>query len=276
MAYRVHVVADSISPAGFRLLTMEVTYPRIIHAEMLTHREFSRGSSSSRAIPVEKMIAAVESDPFYPRPFTAKSRGMQGTEINDPVKEIQANIVWQIALGDALTRARELVELGIAKQHANRLLEPFSWITVIMSATVPPSGVSAWSNFFAQRCHPSAQPEMQEIAYKMRSSFKESRPLLNDAWHLPYVREEDKGFSPEEQRKLSVARCARVSYLNHDGVRDPAKDFDLFDFLLEQGHFSPFEHVAYAMPAMFSENQERSGNFRGWTQLRKVLPGEYR
>lgn len=277
MAYQAKVILDSVSPSGHRLTTMELTYPRIIHAEFMTHRLFSRNAASSRAIPVEKMIDKVKEDPFVPKPFTGKAKGMQGAEIEDQEKEIGAECAWHASLDAAITAARRMSAIGIAKQHANRLLEPFSWITVIVSGTQPQEGPGSWSNFFAQRCHPDAQPEMQKIACMARDARKKSRPVENDRWHIPYINEHyDKDLDFEQRIKVSVARCARVSYMNHDGLYDLHADLRLYDFLLEHGHYSPFEHVARVTPQSLVERPEWSSNFRGWTQLRKTIGGEWR
>ncbi|HEV2643681.1 MAG TPA: hypothetical protein VGT98_13280, partial [Candidatus Elarobacter sp.] len=56
MPFSARVLLDSVSPAGVRLTTMEARYPRFIHSEVMTHRVFSRNSSSSRAVPIRKMI----------------------------------------------------------------------------------------------------------------------------------------------------------------------------------------------------------------------------
>ena len=45
------------------LWTFELTYPRYIHSEFMTHRVFSRNASSSRAIPVKRMIEQVRNNP---------------------------------------------------------------------------------------------------------------------------------------------------------------------------------------------------------------------
>ena len=62
MGYSARVLLDSVSPGGVRLVTMEVRYPRFIHAEFMTHRMFSRNAGSSRALPIRKMIAAVRDE----------------------------------------------------------------------------------------------------------------------------------------------------------------------------------------------------------------------
>ena len=69
MPYSVEVIADSV-PAGKlfqstpRLTTLAITLPRIVLAELNTHRMFSRNSASSRAIPIQRMIDKVVQDPF--------------------------------------------------------------------------------------------------------------------------------------------------------------------------------------------------------------------
>jgi hypothetical protein len=60
------IVADSLSIHGDRLTTLLITFPRFILAEVNTHRMLSKNTSSSRAIPFEKMIQSVEKDPFIP------------------------------------------------------------------------------------------------------------------------------------------------------------------------------------------------------------------
>ena len=73
--------------------------------------------------------------------------------------------------------------------------------------------------------------------------------------------------------KRSVAKCARVSYKNHDGTDSTVEqDLALYDRLLGQLpiHASPAEHQAMAI----DDAGERSGNFRGWIQYRKTLENE--
>ena len=91
---------------------------------------------------------------------------------------------------------------------------------------------------------------------------------------MPLIQDDELSLPDDERCKISVARCARVSYLTHDGKRDYAKDLELYDRLLDggaNGHWSPFEHVA--TPA--ADAAERSGNFVGWEQFRKRFPQEH-
>lgn len=143
---KAQVVGDSISGTGSRITTMLVTLPRIILAELNTHRVFSRNSASSRAIPFEKMVDAVEENPFVPLAWQKNHKGMQGTEyITDP-DQIQAlKLSWHQGLDDAVWSARKLYSKGLTKQICNRLLEPFMWHTCLITST-------EWENFFNLRC----------------------------------------------------------------------------------------------------------------------------
>lgn len=273
MGYAAKVVADSVNLAGCRLVSIELCLPRIVLAELNTHRDFSRNSSSSRAVPVTKMIQRALDDPFLPVWWGAEERGMQAREeiAGDALGRARAR--WLDARDAAVAVVRDLVgpDIRLHKQIANRLLEPFLWHTVIISAT-------EWSNFFALRCHPDAQPEMRHAAVLAREAIDASKPraLAPGEWHLPYV-EAGEAFdlwevfrSFETVAKVSVGRCARVSTLTHDGKRDPQADVGLSDRLRMNGHMSPYEHAARA-----DGGADRVGNFRGFTQFRKLIPNEH-
>ena len=248
MGFAAKILADSLSPDGVRLTTMEVTFPRIVLAEFNTHRMLSRNSASSRAIPVEKRIASVHADPFIPAAFGKNQPGMQAsTDLldNEAWRALQA---WKNACENALTFAAELARLGVHKQLANRLLEPFRWHTVIVSAT-------EWSNFFALRCHKDAQPEIRTVAVMMRDALGSGNPisLHHGHWHTPLVDGAEELLARtavERWKQISVGRCARVSVLTHDGRRDPDEDVALCGRMRSGGHMSPYEHVARPMTAM--------------------------
>ena len=152
------------------------------------------------------------------------------------------------------------------------------FITVIVTAT-------EWDNWYALRDHPDAQPEIAYVARMMRDAWDRSEPdmLAEGDWHLPLVDGPGQdcdmthlrwgeGRSPEDLKWISAGRCARVSYLTHDGKRDPQADIDLAKKLAASspGHWSPFEHVARALGAPL-----QSGNFYGWAQFRKEFANEH-
>lgn len=331
--HQAQIIADSMSPDGVRITSIVATYPRIIHAEVMTHRVFSRNAASSRAIPIEKMLQKVEEDPYVPTEWGANQKGMQAGELLTGAAAEKARSNWLIARDHAVTQARALLDTGVHKQLTNRLLEPFLWYTCLITAT-------EWDNFFNLRCHPDAHPEIRKIAELMREEMRSHCPrqLEYGQWHLPFVDfdrdSEALGLDPHKQAEearealkgISSGRSARISYETHDGVRDVSKDVELHDRLLASGHMSPFEHPARPMTeeelmghchwTLELEGGERvtekrppwnvpqvdteglteeqgywqwadgrrivrhhgwtafCGNFNGWVQYRKTIPGE--
>jgi thymidylate synthase ThyX len=292
MAYSAKILADSLAPSGKRLTTFELTYPRFVHAEFMTHRAISRNAASSRAIPVEKMLQKVEEDPAMPLFWGANQKGMQAHNEAEFWQKCLSESHWRAACRDAIRHAKVLVECNIHKQIVNRLLEPFSWITVIASGT-------EWSNFVGLRAPAGdsvdptfpAQPEIQWVAIEVRRLLRENQPkYLNEGdWHLPLVDievdlEAAKRMSWNQDRttavdfhyycmsllrSVSAGRCARVSYLTHDGRRDLRADVELHNKLVNDGHWSPLEHVAQALSLPL-----QYGNFIGFKQYRKTFENE--
>jgi len=338
------VVADSKNEFGNRLTTMVVTFPRFILAEFNTHRMFSRNSASSRAIPFEKMVKSVEENPFIPIAWQKDHKGMQGNEyFNNPdINTIKDE--WLNAKNEAVTAAKILNEVGITKQLCNRLLEPFMYHTVIVTAT-------EWENFFALRCPQyniqlpikadksfghsgnrlwrswkdivsdsdnneiiknatileklrdnkgQAEIHMMALAEAMWDVYNESTPkeLKAGEWHVPFGDgitniKLNEQFGRQIKReeglqiaiKIATARCARVSYtvVGEEGKPDNYEnDIKLHDRLLASKHLSPFEHCGRAMnineydPCYDLPEHLRgvSGNFKGFIQYRKTIPGE--
>jgi thymidylate synthase ThyX len=301
------LIAHSISPDGIPLMTMQLRYPKFIHGEFLTHRVFSRNSSSSRAIPVDRLIKDVMDDPVIPAYWGANQKGMQADkECNNPVQvnpgiywgdDVSREKVWLEARDYAIEFAKAFSEAGYHKQIVNRLIEPWCHINTVVTAT-------EWTNFFDLRCHKDAQPEMRMLAEAMRDAMAGNTPLpiTNGNWHLPYVSEEEKHNTWLDYRylgrdnseewdfenankeliKLSVARCARVSYLTQEG-KTPSiqEDLALYDRLVGSSplHASPCEHQAtpdqkcYIGDVFDWEQPHLHGNFKGWIQYRRTLPG---
>jgi thymidylate synthase ThyX len=275
--YSVRIIADSISLIGKRITTFELTYPRFIHSELLTHRLLSKNSASSRAIPVKKMLENIRNDPAMPVFWGKNQSGMQAAEELDEVSKARAKEMWLIARDAAVEAAEFMMKVGLHKQIANRPTEPWMFITVLCTST-------EWENFYNLRDSEFAQPEIAWVAREMKKKHAESKPepLHDGEWHLPLLTEEDwandiwqfahdKGMHPDEVCKLvSAGRCARVSYLTHEGKRDLQEDINLALRLSKSGHWSPFEHVAQALPRL-----TRVGNFIGWKQFRKEFENEH-
>ena len=307
MSITAKVIEDSISPKARRLTTFELRYPRFIHAEFMTHRHFSRNASSSRAIPVERQIQSILDDTAMPIHWGKNQAGMQAHEENDAAvqivrktehyghlpKYVTAQEAWEEARDRAVEMAIAFHDAGYHKQVVNRILEPFSHITVVCTST-------QYDNFFGLRRHPDAQPEIKALADAMYEAMEESTPtvLHPGEWHLPYVTDElwdtiDEYGSAELTGqeitdmvlKCSVARCARVSYKTHDGGTPTIEsDLALYDRLVgaQPLHASPAEHQATPDTLIFNsaelpdyEKPHLHGNLSGgWIQYRKTLPHE--
>lgn len=268
--YDAKVLADSISPGGVRLMTVEVTFPRFILAEVNTHRVFSRNSASSRAIPTERIIERVEKEPFIPATFNYRVKGMGVGEAVTVEQQAQSESEWLYARNAAVAHAKRLMEIGVDKSRVNRLLEPFMWHTAIISST-------EWDNFFALRDHEAAQPEFRILAGLMLDCMRASDPraMVDEWWHLPLVTEEEYNncvygkVNWEYMAMVSAGRCARVSFDRAHEYEHPAESHGRAQKLKESGHMSPFEHPAKP----WSRNLD-TGNFYGWRQLRKTIAGE--
>lgn len=260
--YACRIEADSIAQ-GVRLTTMVITMPLLYWPEVLTHRDKSRNSASQRAIPAAKQIEAVKVNPFVPETFYRESRGMVPKEPLSPEEQSAAVDDWMYAREQCLDVATDWLGRGINHEHINRLLTPWLWTTAIITAT-------EWKNFFDLRTAPDAADPMRKIATMMRDAYDAGTPqeLKPGEWHLPFIQSGDRdGYGPAILANLSAARCARVSYLTHDGKRDIDRDLDLADNLIADEHMSPLEHAARVVKEAYTLS-----NFRyPWQQWRKDL-----
>jgi hypothetical protein len=261
------VIADSVSPLGCRLTTIEVQFPRFVLPQVLTHRMWSRSCESLRARPTKSKITEVGDSPVVPV-FAVNRKGMTaGDTLSDELQQ-KVREVWLGAMEFCVGAAEELHQLGVAKQWANRLLEPFAYQKAVVTAT-------DWGNFFRLRTADDAQPEIQELANKMKAALDGSKPkpvqvtAWSRGWHLPYFSEDLGNWVPSvmgDPLRISAGRCARVSYTTHDGRRDPREDLRLSADLVEKGHSNPFEHQATPAP-----DRAYYGNFFGWVSQRHQM-----
>lgn len=308
--YGLPIKVDAITLRGVEPtfdLTIDGEFPNFLANGVVVHN--SRSSASSRAIPIKKRIEEVINNPFIPEAFTKNKPGMQADDIIQDQDE--ARSIWIQSAHNAVESASMLSSIGTHKQHASRVLEPYLWHTAIISAT-------EWTNFFALRISPEAQPEFRRIAEMMKEEMDKSAPLELGVgeWHLPLIRLADwneacdvegvvlasnlSAAGLQRLAQISAGRCARVSYLTHEGKRDPEEDIKLANKLMASGHMSPFEHMAQVAAGRryhrhtFDNNvvQCRAcganhlgefppckpifhGNFRApWVQYRKTLPNE--
>lgn len=260
------LIEYSISNSGKPIYTFQLRYHRFILSEVNTHRQLSRNSSSSRAVPIKKTISDVSENPAVPIHWGKNIAGMQATEQLEGDELIAAKQIWNDAAKAAAGFASKLDDLGIHKQVGNRIMEPFTFISTIVTAT-------ELDNLFELRAHPDAQPEFNELANLMLKAIDEAEPkvLREGEWHLPYVSDDERNTHKLNTLiKMSASRCARVSYLTHDGkIPDVEKDIALYERLVgsEPLHASPIEHQA----TPFSDATTPSRNFRGWHQYRGMV-----
>lgn len=287
------VIADSVNPNGVRITTMELEYPRFIHAEFMTHRVFSRNSASSRAIPVAKVIEQVRTNPAIPVHWGKNQAGMQAKEQLDSNAQYDAKVQWQAIAREVADFAEYMSNnIGLHKQVVNRILEPFQLMKVVVTST-------EWNNFFWLRDHADAQPEIKILAQAMKAAMKASTPVELDygMWHLPYVRqivgggtqscydEQNHLIGIEQAIKISCSSCAQVSYRKLDTSLEKAET--IYQKLVESEpvHASAFEHVAKCAIVEDSncviqpgwthadtKGSAWSGNFRDWIQYRQLIP----
>lgn len=330
MTISAKIIADSISPTGNRITTFELEYPRFIHSEFMTHRVFSRNAASSRAIPVNRAIELIKENTAKPVHWGKNQPGMsakeecnetfpeylvvvddEGNAVFDANGVLQERLVhktreeiWDEARDAAIYFASKFNEKGYHKQIVNRLLEPFTHIKVVLTAT-------ELDNWFWLRNHKDAQPEIEALAKAMVDAFDNAThgpwELKPGQWHVPYymdgiwapIQRTDKGVDGEwlasadtmvdingntlaDALAVSSSCCAQVSYRRLDDSLEKARD--IFARLVESmpPHFSPFEHQASPMVADLGFEQAGvthldrygnywSGNFRGWVQHRQLI-----
>ena len=315
---QVEVILASASNTGSPpIYTIRMRYPRPIHGEIMTHRVFGRNARSSRAVPVRTMLNEVRRIPYVPWHWGKNQKGMQAAEDcnellswpgasafdKDGVR-IRANQLtneegWLKARDVSAAVAEAFMEAGYHKQNPNRLLEPFSWIDTLITAT-------QWQNFLWLRDHKDAEPHLQDLARLVKKAIEEAKVqvLQSGGWHLPYITYTDqvklrdliqessiKPLTAKEvydsmvdlSCKVSAARCARISYKPFDGNASYEKELARYNHLVsdERVHASPLEHQA--SPDRYDpdypnvnqwENPSLHGNLTGWLQYRKLIPNE--
>lgn len=272
MTCQVKIVLDSICPkTNQRITTFELRYWRAIHSELMTHRVFSRNAGSSRAIPVKKVLAQVLRDPAGPIHWGKNQKGMQAGDQLQGVRLALARSLWRLSGMGMAASAWILMKVGLHKQVANRLLEPWQYIKVVVTAT-------EYENWFNLRAHPDAMPEIAELAVEMKAAMDASTPqvLQPGEWHLPYIVPEEESKPLGERIRMAVARTARTSYENHEGkVPRYEEDVQLHNRLALHvpPHLSPTEHVAVNLG--WPGNNRVTKNFSGWGQYRYWVEHSY-
>lgn len=277
------ILADSINPAGDRITSWLLKYPRYVHSEFMTHRVFGRNAASSRAIPFNKMVAEVLKCPATPEKWGAEQRGMQsGDELTGDAL-VQCQEAWQRCVEKVAEEAARMHSLGLHKSICNRPLEFAAHMTVLATTTEHP-------NFYALRAHKDAEPTFQVLAYKMLRAWCNSVPaqLAWGDWHGPWMDRMPEDMPMEDRLKVLTARYARLSYLTFDNEFSIDKDMELYHKLMvaDPLHASPSEHVARAeesfwtvigsktVRTQFSIEGNDQAQYRGFTPYRKLVPRE--
>lgn len=289
------IIADSYSAInGKRITTFELTYPRFIHSELMTHRLFSRNAMSSRAVPITKMINQVLDNPAKPVHWGQNQPGMQAKkELVGRNKEYVENL-WNKAADTAADIAEEMDECQAHKQIVNRILEPFQLMKTVLTST-------EFDNFFWLRKHEDAQPEIKELAERMYEQLEWNKCLTIELdagdWHTPYYEAgywlQDDETPLEDALAISSSCCAQVSYRLLDDSIEKARK--VYQRLVESTpvHASPFEHQATPCDLEFfcfdcqqsgddwpegvthldKDGNFWSGNFKSWIQYRQLIDG---
>lgn len=271
----VQIIADSVGQRSGRITTFELTYPRIIHSEFMTHRLFSRNAMSSRAVPIKKMVELIRTNMAMPVRFGSNQPGMQdkGTEhdgqvwydwleVDGEFKELYCSgrEAWAKAAENACSWAERFDNAGYHKQIANRLIEPFQMMKTVMTTT-------EMENFLWLRVDADADPTIEVLANLMKEALENSKPewLQPGTWHTPYV-DHVYGFGPEgdahifegycvldenncpvmlteeEALRISASCCGQVSYRRLNSTKDKALDIYTRLVAGKKVHASPFEH----------------------------------
>ena len=307
--FHIRIVAHSRGWLNEHLpvVTFYLVYPRFIHSEMMTHKDFSRSAASSRAIPVAKMLSQVWNNPAMPIHWGMNQKGMQAEHCFTGWKANFLKNLWQLCGRTVCIFVWVAMKMGLHKQTANRMLEPWQLMHVTLTTC-------KLANFFNLRIHKDAQPEICFLATAMKHAVDGSSPVrLNQGdWHLPWVEDEDYILAAQHLKhltttdtvtdllkKMSAARCARSSYANFDGERSIAGDLNTYAKLVESVpvHASPCEHQATPDELKYApvvdthvvnagdnrigfvrqwSSWRLHGNLTGYIQYRNTIEGHYK
>ena len=255
----VRVVLGSENPAGKRILTIVARYQRLFHQELLTHKDLTRNASSSRAIPFRKMLKLTRQDMAAPMHWGKNQPGMQADVELTGFARWAAIFMWHLTGHIVLSLAWLMSFTGVHKQVINRMIEPWTYINVQITAT-------NWRRMLNLRLDKAAQPEFRALAKLIASAVEDAtyQKLQWGEWHLPWI-DPKSHLTLRCKKNASAARSARLSYTPIGEVKmNIQKDLKLADDLLEQLHLSPFEHQAMAAQANYA-------NLQGWRNYRTEL-----
>lgn len=304
--YKAEITAHTKNINDTELISFKLIFPRIVLPEFNTHRMFSKNTSSSRAIPFSKNLETILENPFVPIAYQKTHKKMQGTKYFTDIKDIkQCEDDWLSGLKSATESAIKLNdERRITKQLCNRLLEPYTWVSMLVTTSI-----EGLQNFFELRC-PKYQIDIDEPSFKsweslckyyknsktdyssfsieerllcnksyadihisylaelMYDAYKDSVPATK-AIHIPFeneIIEEYGDIDIDDIIRVSVAKAARFSYTTFDKKLSLEDQLNLYKDLIEQDppHSSPLEHVAYAMDKIQFNNFKKIVNMQDY------------
>ena len=230
---------------------------------------------------------------------------------NGAYASIPPKQAWEEAKEDAIKWSSRFHEAGYHKQVVNRLTEPFQMIKVVLTATEfnnffwlrhheaadPTLRELARLMYEVYITQPPVPLKVGEWHLPYLDWIRiggEQIFLINEVSSAP--------LSLENAQKVSAARCAAVSFRNVDYPLE--KCLEVYERLVgaDRKHASAFEHQATPMMAEWlprdtistvavnvphcpdtwqrgishsdRNGQLWSGNFKGWVQFRKLIPGE--
>ena len=295
---RAAVLAKSIAN-GITITTFLIDFPRFILAELNTHRAISKNGASSRAIPVAQQIKRVQDNPVVPIHFGLNQAGMSADTEVDVETKSKGVYEWLFNANRSVVGAQILQGMGVHKQVVNRIMEPYSFMRMVVTAT-------EWDNFFWLRLHKDADPHIAELARVMLHAYQKTRaaPLDESCWHTPFFGngywtadvEYHSGITAQQAIEHSMSCCAQTSYRKLDMSTEKTEAIVERLFNGERSHASPSEHIAQPMlfptadilshsPNVYEDpftNREAthvdylgnfwSNNFKGWHQYRDCIP----
>ncbi len=254
------------------LVTFECVMPYYTWCEAVTHKRLARNAMSHRAAGVKRFAALG----WYKPQFHTAGAGMDASEVVSGAVQASAERIWETTCDVAISAAQELLDLGVCKSEALRMLPANHMIKGVLTGTE-----DAWIKVLELRDHSAADPSMQILAKQIVDAIATLNN--NNSWqyggyHIPYGNIHD----VTDETFLRAAACiARVSYGSTDG-RD--SDLALAERLKTSKHLSPFEHIAKAtamreLPgthdsiprsALLTKNEDVDRGF-GWVNYRSVL-----
>lgn len=304
-----NVIGDSVSTvSNSRMTTLEIQIPRFILAELNTHGMLKKNTQSSRAVPIKSMLDLYNDNFFIPAMFGKNQSGMSSENYLSPEDNDKAIDLWCAAERNIRYIVEALGDkdgLNVHKQWSARLYEPFMYTKLVITGT-------EWENFEWLRDDlDAAQPEMVDLARKIKKAKEESTPVLlsPNMWHMPYVKSvitedgtkqvffdaNDEVIDVDTALMISASCAAQMSYRKADDSLEKAKI--VYDRLFggAKPHMSPTEHQGKVMgypnvldfntttcgwPIGYSHMDRNgnywSGNLKGFVQYRKILEQQQR